>query len=88
VCEKEAKTKMFSKEGLAREQKVDPKEAAKNKTRDWVGNFITSLNTQMESFDADLERLSAGKGALACALGLGCCCWKAWWMDGVDCLLA
>lgn len=62
ICEKEAKTKMFSKEGLAREQKVDPKEAAKNKTRDWLGNFITELNTQMESFDADLERLSAGKG--------------------------
>ena len=62
VCEKEAKTKMFSKEGLAREQKVDPKEAAKNKTREWLGNAVSNLNTQMESFDADLERLSAGKG--------------------------
>lgn len=60
---------MFSKEGLAREQKVDPKEAAKGKTRDWVGNAIGALNTQMESFDADLERLSAGKGAcVACVL--------------------
>lgn len=57
---------MFSKEGLAREQKVDPKEAAKGKTREWVGNAISALNTQMESFDADLERLSAGKGAPAC----------------------
>lgn len=66
---------MFSKEGLAREQKVDPKEAAKNKTRDWLDNFVTELNTQMESFDADVERLSAGKGAcvdccVRCDVGL------------------
>ena len=62
VCEKEAKTKTFSKEGLAREQKLDPKEAAKNKSREWLRTCVDNLNTQIESFDADLERLMAGKG--------------------------
>jgi len=59
ICEKEAKTKMFSKEGLAREQKIDPREAAKNNTRDWLGNCLSTLNNQIESFDADLEKLTA-----------------------------
>jgi CCR4-NOT transcription complex subunit 3 len=62
VCEKEAKTKMFSKEGLAREQKLDPQEAAKNATREWLQESVEKLNRQMEAFDADLERLSSGKG--------------------------
>lgn len=53
---------MFSKEGLAREQKIDPREAAKNNTRDWLGQCLINLNTQIESFDADLEKLTAGKG--------------------------
>eukprot|EP00624_Nannochloropsis_granulata_P003312 evm.model.NODE_26900_length_6616_cov_26.584642.2 len=62
VCEKEAKCKMFSKEGLAREQKMDPREIAKNKSREWLDNAISNLNTQIESFDADIEKLSAGRG--------------------------
>lgn len=41
---------------------MDPKEAAKNKSRDWLRNCVDNLNTQIESFDADLERLMAGKG--------------------------
>ena len=62
ICEKEAKTKTFSKEGLAREQKIDPKELAKNTSREWLQKAVSTLNTQIESFDADLERLAAGKG--------------------------
>jgi CCR4-NOT transcription complex subunit 3 len=75
VCEKEAKTKTFSKEGLAREQKIDPREAAKSTTRDWLQTCVSSLNTQMESFDADLERLCAGKGGWRERAG-SCLSWR------------
>lgn len=62
VCEKEAKTKTFSKEGLAREQKVDPKEQAKTSTRGWLQDSCQMLGDQLEGFEADLEKLCAGKG--------------------------
>jgi len=35
VCEKETKTKAFSKEGLQQQSKVDPKEAARTEQRHW-----------------------------------------------------
>lgn len=62
VCEKEAKTKTFSKEGLAREQKVDPREQAKSHTRGWLQESVQLLGDQLEGFEADLEKLCAGKG--------------------------
>mmetsp|Transcript_14503 Transcript_14503/g.44777 ORF Transcript_14503/g.44777 Transcript_14503/m.44777 type:complete len:370 (-) Transcript_14503:517-1626(-) len=63
VCEKETKTKTYSKEGLARETKVDPHEAARQATRDWLSEKVDALSTQIDAHEADVERLSSGKGA-------------------------
>ena len=46
VCEKETKTKMFSKEGLALAQKQDPKEKARNEMRDWINTTVATLTEQ------------------------------------------
>ncbi|KAH9331670.1 hypothetical protein KI387_003778 [Taxus chinensis] len=40
VCEKETKTKAFSKEGLGQQPKTDPREKAKGETRDWLNNMV------------------------------------------------
>jgi CCR4-NOT transcription complex subunit 3 len=40
VCEKETKTKAFSKEGLGQQPKTDPKEKAKGESRDWLNNMV------------------------------------------------
>jgi CCR4-NOT transcription complex subunit 3 len=57
VCEKETKTKAYSKEGLAQIERLDPAERAKQSTRNWIQDCLTQLNEQMEAFDCDLERL-------------------------------
>ena len=46
VCEKETKTKMFSKEGLALAQKQDPKEKARNEMREWINLTVATLTEQ------------------------------------------
>lgn len=48
VCEKETKTKMFSKEGLALAQKQDPKERARNEMRDWINTTVATLTEQVK----------------------------------------
>ena len=48
VCEKETKTKMFSKEGLALAQKQDPKEKARNEMRDWINTTVATLTEQVK----------------------------------------
>jgi CCR4-NOT transcription complex subunit 3 len=63
VCEKETKTKTYSKEGLARETKVDPHEAAKHATREWLSEKVDQLNLQIDMHEADLEKLTSGKGS-------------------------
>ena len=62
LCEREMKTKAYSKEGLAKQERIDPVEQAKINTREWIQDFIALLGEQMESFESDLERLSSGKG--------------------------
>ena len=62
VCEKETKTKTYSKEGLARAAVLDPEEQAKEDARSFLQNSIDKLGVQIESFEADVERLSSGKG--------------------------
>mmetsp|Transcript_17709 Transcript_17709/g.23336 ORF Transcript_17709/g.23336 Transcript_17709/m.23336 type:complete len:795 (-) Transcript_17709:268-2652(-) len=62
VCEKETKTKTYSKEGLMREAKMDPREKEKNGCRNWIQDTIEKLNQQLELMDADLEQLMSGKG--------------------------
>ncbi|KAI4319688.1 hypothetical protein MLD38_033259 [Melastoma candidum] len=62
ICEKEAKTKAFSKEGLGQQPKTDPKEKAKSETRDWINNVVGELETQINIFEAEMEGLSVKKG--------------------------
>ncbi|KAG6390954.1 hypothetical protein SASPL_148700 [Salvia splendens] len=62
ICEKETKTKAFSKEGLGQQPKTDPKEKAKSETRDWLNNVVSELENQIDSFEAEIERLSVKKG--------------------------
>lgn len=61
VCEKDTKTKAFSKEGLAREARLDPKEAEKDEKITWLNANMDKLNDLIDSLEADLEKLSKGK---------------------------
>lgn len=62
VCEKETKTKTYSKEGLARAERLDPSERAKMDTENWIRDYIDQLQQLVEDADVEIERLSAGKG--------------------------
>ncbi|KAK4762204.1 hypothetical protein SAY87_030088 [Trapa incisa] len=62
ICEKEMKTKAFSKEGLGQQPKTDPKEKAKSETRDWINNVVGELETQIDIFEAEIEGLTVKKG--------------------------
>ncbi|GAV72700.1 Not3 domain-containing protein/NOT2_3_5 domain-containing protein [Cephalotus follicularis] len=62
ICEKETKTKAFSKEGLGQQPKTDPKEKAKSETRDWLNNVVGELESQIDIFEAEIEGLSVKKG--------------------------
>lgn len=60
ICEKETKTKAFSKEGLAQDR-TDPKQKAKAAVGAWVRDAITSLREQSEEMEAEIESLNSGK---------------------------
>ncbi|XP_047970383.1 general negative regulator of transcription subunit 3-like isoform X2 [Salvia hispanica] len=62
ICEKETKTKAFSKEGLGQQPKTDPKEKAKSETRDWLNNVVSELENQIDNFEAEIEGLTVKKG--------------------------
>ncbi|XP_050375905.1 general negative regulator of transcription subunit 3 isoform X2 [Argentina anserina] len=62
ICEKETKTKAFSKEGLGQQPKTDPKEKAKSETRDWINTVVGELESQIDSFEAEIEGVSVKKG--------------------------
>jgi CCR4-NOT transcription complex subunit 3 len=47
VCEKEAKTKAFSKEGLGAAAKIDPREKAKAEMREWIVETVDTINAQV-----------------------------------------
>ena len=57
ACEKELKTKAFSKEGLNAAAKIDPVEQEKEELCTWVNETVESLSMQLEKFDAELESL-------------------------------
>ena len=65
VCEKETKTKMFSKEGLAQAQKQDPKEKARNEMRDWINNTVDQLTAEVWA-TTSLFRLARSSWNHAC----------------------
>lgn len=63
VCEKDTKTKAYSKEGLAREAKLDPKEALKEEKRGWLNDCLDKLNDLVDSVEAEREKvLGTSKG--------------------------
>eukprot|EP00128_Syssomonas_multiformis_P016887 Colp12_sorted_trinity150504_noHs@33160 len=55
--EREAKTKAFSKAGLIKGEKLDPKEKAKEDMRMWIQSQIDNLNLQKEILEAKVEEL-------------------------------
>ncbi|KAG6896759.1 hypothetical protein C0992_006334, partial [Termitomyces sp. T32_za158] len=62
ACEKEMKTKAFSKEGLIQAAKLDPKEQEKEEAMTWLQAQVEELQMQVESTEAEVESLQgAGK---------------------------
>lgn len=49
ACEKEAKTKAFSKAGLGLQAKLDPEEKAKQEARDWLNDQVEALQIQVNN---------------------------------------
>lgn len=62
VCEKETKTKTYSKEGLARAERLDPEEQKKEDTIAWIGEIIEQIQGYIDEKDLEIEKLSSGKG--------------------------
>lgn len=59
ACEKEMKTKAYSKEGLINSTKLDPKEKEKVETSGFVSNMLEELEHQVEFLEAEQETLQA-----------------------------
>ncbi|KAI8810534.1 Not1 N-terminal domain, CCR4-Not complex component-domain-containing protein [Cladochytrium replicatum] len=57
ACEKELKTKAYSKEGLSLPGKVDPHEKEKLELGQWVTETVDKLATQVDAFEAEQESL-------------------------------
>ena len=61
VCEKEFKTKAFSKEGLSQAPKEDPKEKEKNKVRKWIATALETIQERKDVYEAELETINTAK---------------------------
>lgn len=59
ACEKEMKTKAYSKEGLTNSMKLDPREKEKVETSNFVSSMLEELERQVESLEAEQETLQA-----------------------------
>jgi CCR4-NOT transcription complex subunit 3 len=57
ACEKEMKTKAFSKEGLIQAAKLDPKEQEKEEATSWLQTQVEELQMQVEQTEAEIEAL-------------------------------
>eukprot|EP00429_Kryptoperidinium_foliaceum_P049245 CAMPEP_0176114448 /NCGR_PEP_ID=MMETSP0120_2-20121206/57474_1 /TAXON_ID=160619 /ORGANISM="Kryptoperidinium foliaceum, Strain CCMP 1326" /LENGTH=632 /DNA_ID=CAMNT_0017448681 /DNA_START=168 /DNA_END=2066 /DNA_ORIENTATION=+ len=62
ICEKETKTKTYSKEGLARQERLDPAEQAKHDTTTWMSEIVERLSNLVDEAEVEIEKLSSGKG--------------------------
>lgn len=60
ACEKEMKTKAFSKEGLIQSAKLDPKQQEKMETTHWLQGQVEELLLQVEQAEAEVETLQGG----------------------------
>ncbi|KAJ3110753.1 general negative regulator of transcription subunit 5 [Phlyctochytrium bullatum] len=61
ACEKELKTKAYSKEGLSLAAKVDPLEREKSDLTAWITEMIEKLGAQIDAFEAEAETLQGQK---------------------------
>ena len=61
-CEKETKTKTYSKEGLMKAEKLTPEDIAKLETTKWISEIIEKFMEVIEERDLEVEKLSAGRG--------------------------
>eukprot|EP00595_Chromulina_sp_UTEXLB2642_P001925 CAMPEP_0196764318 /NCGR_PEP_ID=MMETSP1095-20130614/5879_1 /TAXON_ID=96789 ORGANISM="Chromulina nebulosa, Strain UTEXLB2642" /NCGR_SAMPLE_ID=MMETSP1095 /ASSEMBLY_ACC=CAM_ASM_000446 /LENGTH=570 /DNA_ID=CAMNT_0042119595 /DNA_START=41 /DNA_END=1750 /DNA_ORIENTATION=- len=61
ICEKDTKTKAYSKEGLARDSRNDPKDIEREEKRNWANECLEKLNDIIDSIEADIEKISSGK---------------------------
>ncbi|ORY07198.1 hypothetical protein K493DRAFT_327818 [Basidiobolus meristosporus CBS 931.73] len=59
ACEKEMKTKAYSKEGLSQSARLDPVERKKMETCQWVISTVDQLNEKIERLGAEEEILEA-----------------------------
>lgn len=60
ACEKEMKTKAFSKEGLTQHAKLDPKAQEKQEVTEWIQGRVEQLVLQVEQAEAEIETLQGG----------------------------
>jgi CCR4-NOT transcription complex subunit 3 len=60
ACEKEMKTKAFSKEGLTAALKLDPKAQERSDIISWLQAMVDELGMQVESAEAEIETLQGG----------------------------
>ena len=51
ACERDSKTKAYSKEGLA----LDDEDDAKKEARSWIGKTLKDLQAQIDTFEAEIE---------------------------------
>jgi len=62
-CEKETKTKAYSKEGLTKAaEKLTPEELAKIATCQWISLQLEQFTVLIEERELEVEKLSAGRG--------------------------
>ena len=59
ACEKEMKTKAFSKEGLNAATKLDPKEQQKLEMCQWIQTMVEELSRQVEQSEAEVEQIQS-----------------------------
>lgn len=55
ACEKEMKTKAYSKEGLTNSMRLDPREKEKVATGNFVSSMLEELDRQIEALEAEQE---------------------------------
>lgn len=63
VCERETKTKAYSREGLAKAGKIDPEEKKRLETRAWVQEAIETLKRKVEENEFSIEELDGVRGS-------------------------
>jgi len=57
ACEKELKTKAYSKEGLQLANKIDPQEKEKVDVCNFITSQVDALNSQIDKYEAEAEKL-------------------------------